>query len=105
MSDARFDLELIADVLAIAAKRPGLASMASAMAVAMVELAIHEPLQRTDPPLDGDTIMATLGLEPGPQVGRALAHLETCRIERGVMSRAEALDEIEAWATHAEGQE
>ena len=49
------------------------------------------------PQLDGDEVMAHLGLEPGPHVGKALEWLlELKRIE-GVLSEDELLARLDAW--------
>lgn len=100
VSDADHDLELLADVLAVASAITEWEPTAAALSSAMTVLGSQESLERTDPPIDGAMIMATLGVEPGPLVGRALAHLERCRIDRGPMSRDEALVEIETWFAH-----
>jgi poly(A) polymerase len=50
------------------------------------------------PPLDGRQVMERLGLEPGPFVGEALAHLMELRIEGGPIGEDEAYEELDAWA-------
>jgi poly(A) polymerase len=42
--------------------------------------------------------MAHLGLEPGPLVGEALAHLLELRIEHGPLGKERAYEELDAWA-------
>ncbi|MDA1369097.1 CCA tRNA nucleotidyltransferase [Glycomyces algeriensis] len=61
-----------------------------------------EDLRAVRPDLDGNAIMELLGLEPGPQVGRAWAYLKELRLERGPMPRQEAESQLRAWAA-AEG--
>ena len=53
------------------------------------------------PPLDGAQVMERLRLEPGPEVGRALAYLMEVRMDRGPISEAEALELLDAWAKDA----
>ena len=61
-------------------------------------LAAQEDLERLRPDLDGNEIMAVLGLRPGPAVGRAYRHLLELRIERGPLDHDEAVAELRAWA-------
>ena len=65
----------------------------------IARLAEEENLQAMRPPLDGREVMARLGIEPGPVVGEALAHLMELRLERGPMEKDEAYRELDAWAT------
>lgn len=60
-------------------------------------LAEQEDLQRVRPDLDGNEIMALLGISAGPQVGRAWSHLKELRLERGPLSREEATAELLSW--------
>ncbi|GFG71519.1 CCA tRNA nucleotidyltransferase [Mycolicibacter senuensis] len=60
-------------------------------------LAEQEDLQRVRPDLDGNEIMALLGIPAGPQVGRAWSFLKELRLERGPLSRDEATAELLAW--------
>ena len=61
-------------------------------------LAEQENLDAMRPPLDGLQVMERLGLEPGPLVGDALAHLMELRLEGGPMGEDEAYEALEAWA-------
>ena len=45
----------------------------------------------------GDDVMATLGLVPGPDVGRALAYLREMTFDKGPLSRGEAVDALRRW--------
>ena len=54
-------------------------------------LAEAENLDAMRPPLDGRQVMDRLGLEPGPDVGEALAYLMEIRLERGPIPQDEAL--------------
>ena len=49
------------------------------------------------PDLDGNEIMQILGLEPGPEVGKAWKYLKELRLERGELARDEAIAELKAW--------
>ena len=65
-------------------------------------LAEQENLQALRPPLDGAQVMAHLGIEPGPLVGRALNHLMELRMERGPIDEDEAYALLDAWAAERE---
>src|SRR4029077_20827108 len=56
-----------------------------------------EDLGRVRPDLDGNAIMELLGLEPGPQVGRAWQFLKELRLDRGPMTRGEAETALLEW--------
>jgi poly(A) polymerase len=60
-------------------------------------LAADEELARIRPALDGNEIMAVLGLRPGPEVGQAYAFLLELRLDRGPMTPDEARAELLAW--------
>lgn len=64
------------------------------------ELSAREELDAMRPDLDGEQIMATLGIGPGPEVGRAYRYLLGLRIDQGPLgedaARAALLD---WWAT------
>jgi poly(A) polymerase len=62
------------------------------------ELREFEELDRLRPPLDGNEIMHELGIPPGPLVGQAWRWLLEQRIERGPMSREEAVELLREWA-------
>ncbi|MDQ1604206.1 MAG: poly(A) polymerase [Actinomycetota bacterium] len=57
----------------------------------------QEELDSIRPDLDGNDIMTILGLPPGPVVGRAWRHLKEQRLERGPMSRDDAVAELSRW--------
>jgi poly(A) polymerase len=62
----------------------------------------QEELERIRPALDGNQIMAHLGLAPGPLVGKAWHMLKEARLDRGPMPEAEAYRLLDEWAA-AEG--
>ena len=64
----------------------------------IARLAEQENLEAMRPPLDGRQVMEHLGLEPGPQVGEALAYLMEVRMERGPIPQDEAFTLLDAWA-------
>ena len=63
----------------------------------IAELTAKEDLARIRPDLDGNEIMALLGIPGGPEVGAAWNHLKSLRMERGPLSREEAAAELLAW--------
>jgi len=50
------------------------------------------------PPIDGQAVMAHLGIDPGPLVGEALAMLMERRLDDGPMTEDEAFAALDAWA-------
>jgi poly(A) polymerase len=67
----------------------------------IARLAEEEELARIRPDLDGNEIMAILGLPPGPLVGRAYRHLLDVRMERGPLGHDGAVEELRRWAAEA----
>ena len=65
------------------------------------ELAAEEELKAIRPELDGNQVMARLGLRPGPAVGQAMAFLLELRLEEGVLGEDEAGRRLDAWWAHA----
>lgn len=63
----------------------------------IAELAAKEDLARVRPDLDGNEIMAILGIPAGPQVGEAWKYLKELRLDRGPLSHDEAVAELLAW--------
>jgi poly(A) polymerase len=63
----------------------------------IAELAVQEELGKMRPDLDGQEIMAILGLTPGPAVGQAYAYLLNLRIEHGPMSKPQAEAALREW--------
>lgn len=64
----------------------------------IAQLRAQEELDAIRPDLDGNEIMAILGVSPGPVVGKAYKHLLALRMERGPLGREEAERELRAWA-------
>lgn len=63
----------------------------------IAELAEQEELKAIRPDLDGQQIMAVLGVAPGRVVGRAYKHLLALRMEHGPLGRDRAERELRAW--------
>jgi poly(A) polymerase len=80
------------------AKAQRLARTYDALEQRIDELAKQEELARIRPDLDGNEIMALLGITPGPLVGRAYAYLLKLRMEHGPLGRDRAIHELRAWA-------
>jgi poly(A) polymerase len=68
----------------------------------LTDLAGREELEKIRPDLDGNQIMAVLGVPPGPVVGRAYRHLLELRMEHGPLGAERAVQELRRWA-EAEG--
>jgi len=68
----------------------------------IARLAEEENLEALRPPLDGKQVMDHLGLEPGPEVGEALAFLMELRLERGPIPEDEAFALLDEWAGRPE---
>jgi poly(A) polymerase len=64
----------------------------------IVALRKQEELDAIRPDLDGNQIMALLGISPGPLVGKAYRHLLALRMERGPLGTAQAEAELRSWA-------
>jgi poly(A) polymerase len=56
-----------------------------------------EELAAVRPELDGEQIMAALGLRPGPVVGRAYQHLLQVRLDQGLLGEDAARAELLRW--------
>ncbi len=63
----------------------------------IAEIAEREDLARVRPDLDGNEIMEILGIPAGPQVGQAWRFLKDLRLDRGPLSREEAIAELVKW--------
>ncbi len=57
----------------------------------------QEELGSIRPDLDGNDIMEILSLKPGPEVGKAYNHMLNVRLDKGPLSRDEAVAELHQW--------
>lgn len=64
---------------------------------ALATLRAIEDLDDLEPPLEGTAVMRLLEIEPGPQIGAALAYLAEERIERGPFDAGEAVRLLHSW--------
>lgn len=83
------------------AKALRLAQAYDGLEARIAELAAQEELDSMRPDLDGNEIMAILGIPPGPLVGQAYKHLLELRIEAGPLGRDRAVQELLTWAASA----
>ncbi len=65
----------------------------------IADLAQQEELARIRPDLNGDEIMAILGLTPGKLVGKAYRFLLDLRLEHGPLGHERAVQELLRWAS------
>jgi poly(A) polymerase len=79
-------------------KAKALAALQDDLELRIARLAEQENLQAIRPPLDGNEVMAHLGIPPGPVVGDALAYLLEERLERGPIEKEEAYRLLDEWA-------
>ncbi|MBB4853989.1 poly(A) polymerase [Mycobacteroides chelonae] len=63
----------------------------------IVEMEAKEDLARVRPDLDGNAIMALLGVPAGPIVGEAWRFLKELRLERGPLDHDEAVEALRQW--------
>jgi poly(A) polymerase len=80
------------------AKAARLARAQDGLEERIVTLSAQEELQKIRPDLDGNEIMAILGLPPGPEVGRAYQYLLELRMEHGPLGTERATQELQNWA-------
>jgi poly(A) polymerase len=69
----------------------------------IAELKEQEELDAIRPDLDGNQIMETLGLEPGPLVGKAYQHMLELRLEHGPMGHDDAVAALRLWWERRQG--
>lgn len=67
------------------------------------ELAEQEELARIRPDLDGNQIMAILGVPPGPVVGQAYRFLLDLRLESGPLGEQKAREALVTWWDERQG--
>ena len=63
----------------------------------IVELAEQEEMAAVRPDLDGEQIMAILGVKPGREVGEAYRYLLEQRLDDGPLGEEEATRRLQAW--------
>ncbi len=63
----------------------------------IAKLREQEELDSIRPDLDGNQVMAHLGVPPGPVVGKALAHLLELRLEEGPLGDEMAYKRLDEW--------
>lgn len=63
----------------------------------IADLRSKEELAQLRPALDGNEVMELLGLQPGPQVGRAMEFLMELRLDEGELSKPDARRRLAAW--------
>jgi poly(A) polymerase len=78
-------------------KAAALAAAYDALEQRIAELKAKEDLDALRPDLDGNQIMAALGIPAGPLVGKAYKHLLELRIEQGPRGEERARDELKRW--------
>ncbi len=79
-------------------KAAALSSAYDALEERIALLREKEELDSIRPDLDGNEIMAVLGIPPGPTVGRAYQHLLALRMEHGPLGHDRAGEELKKWA-------
>jgi len=79
-------------------KAAALSSAYDALEARIALLREKEELDSIRPDLDGNEIMAVLGIPPGPTVGRAYQHLLALRMEHGPLGHDRAVEELKKWA-------
>jgi poly(A) polymerase len=78
-------------------KAKELAARMDALEARIAELRAREELDRIRPDLDGNQVMAHLGVKPGRVVGDALTMLLEARLEEGPLGEEEAYRRLDAW--------
>lgn len=74
-----------------------LAARMDALEARIAELREQEELQAIRPDLDGQAVMAHLGIPPGREVGEALAMLLEARLDEGPLPEEEAYRRLDEW--------
>jgi poly(A) polymerase len=74
-----------------------LAARMDALEERIAELRDREELEAIRPDLDGEQVMAHLGIPPGRAVGEALAMLLEVRLDEGPLGEEEARRRLDAW--------
>jgi poly(A) polymerase len=79
------------------AKARALARRMDELEARIADLRAREELAAIRPDLDGNAVMARLGLRPGPEVGAALSFLLELRLEEGPLGAEEAGRCLDDW--------
>jgi poly(A) polymerase len=74
-----------------------LAARMDALEARIAELREREELEAIRPDLDGQAVMAHLGIPPGRAVGEALAMLLEARLDEGPLDEADAYRRLDDW--------
>ena len=61
------------------------------------ELAREEAVKAQRPEIDGDRVIAHLGIDPGPVVGQALQFLLELKRSEGILGETEVLSRLDVW--------
>jgi poly(A) polymerase len=61
------------------------------------ELAREDARKAERPEIDGDRVIAHLGIEPGPNVGRALKFLLELKRSEGILGESAVLERLDVW--------
>jgi poly(A) polymerase len=80
-----------------AAKAQALARRMDELEARIAQLRAQEELAAIRPDLDGNQVMARLGIRPGRDVGEALSFLLELRLEEGPLGSEEAGRRLDAW--------
>jgi poly(A) polymerase len=80
-----------------------LAARMDALVARIAELREREELEAIRPDLDGQAVMAHLGIPPGRAVGEALAMLLEARLDEGPLPEAEAYRRLDEWWAARQG--
>jgi poly(A) polymerase len=80
-----------------ATKAKALARRMDELQARIAELRAREELDAIRPELDGNAVMARLGVGPGPVVGRALGFLLDLRLDEGPLGEEEAGRRLDEW--------
>jgi poly(A) polymerase len=82
-------------------KAEALSAAYDALEERIADLQAREDLEKIRPDLDGNEIMAILGIPPGPLVGKAYQYLLELRMEHGPLGHDRAVEELKAWSSHS----
>ena len=87
----------LAFALSVAAATGESRDLLRSFAETLAELRQTEDVDDPVLPVDGEEVMAVLGLAPGPEVGYALAVLRDRTFEQGPLSKSEASEALRQW--------